>query len=97
MFFNKCQRLHEWKDTTYLYMYALIQVFIMIERFAVVEVVGPGAGTQFCKESGILARCEVAKLSKNTSPPAPGPQTLSCLAAANRILSPGEHFRERYT
>ena len=24
-------------------------------------------------------------------------QTLSCLAAANRILSPGENFRERYT
>ena len=32
----------------YLYMYALIQVFIMVERFAVVEVAGLGAGTQFC-------------------------------------------------
>ena len=50
MFFNQCQRLHEWKDTTYLYkyMYALIQVFIMVERFAVVEVAGLEAGTQFC-------------------------------------------------
>ena len=46
-------------------MYALIQVFIMVERFAVVEVAGLEAGTH---------------------------QTLSCLAAANRILSPGEHF-----
>ena len=48
MFVNLCQRLHEWKDTTYLYMYALIQVFIMVERFAVVEVAGLEAGTQFC-------------------------------------------------
>ena len=47
MFFNQCQRLDEWKDTTYLYMYALIQVFIMVERFAVVDVAGLGAGTQF--------------------------------------------------
>ena len=31
-----------------LYMYALIQVFIMVERFADVEVAGLGAGTQFC-------------------------------------------------
>ena len=48
MFFNQWQRLHEWKDTTYLYMYALIQVFIMGERFAVVEVAGLEAGTLFC-------------------------------------------------
>ena len=47
MFFNQCQGLHEWKDTTYLYIYALIQVFIMVERFADVEVAGLGAGTQF--------------------------------------------------
>ena len=44
MFFNQWKRLHEWKDTVYLYMYALIQV----ERFAVVDVAGLGAGTQFC-------------------------------------------------
>ena len=51
MFFNQCQGLHEWKDTTYmylLYMCAPIQVFIMVERFADVEVAGLGAGTQFC-------------------------------------------------
>ena len=48
MFFTQCQRLHEGKDTTYLNMYALIQVFIMVERFAVVEVAGQEAGTQFC-------------------------------------------------
>ena len=41
---------------------------IMVERFAVVDVAGLGAGTQ----------------------------TLSCLAAASGILSPGEIFRERY-
>ena len=71
-------------------MYALIQVFIMVERFAVVEVAGLEAGTQFCSESGTLDRCEIAKLSTNTCNPPP--QTLSCLAAANGILSPGEHF-----
>ena len=54
------------KDTTYLY--ALIQVFIMVERFAVVEVAGLEAGTQFCLESGTLDHCEIAKLSINTSP-----------------------------
>ena len=31
-------------DTTYLYMYALIQ---MVERLAVVDVAGLGVGTQF--------------------------------------------------
>ena len=72
MLFNQCQRLHEWKDTMYLYMYALIQVFIMVERFAVVEVAGLEAGTQFCSESGTLDRCEIAKLLTNT-PPAPPP------------------------
>ena len=55
----------------YLYMYALIQDFIMVERFAVIEVVGLEAGTQFCSESGTLDRCEIAKLSTNTSPHAP--------------------------
>ena len=44
MFFSQCQWLHEWKDTTYLYMYALIQ---MVERLAVVDIAGLGAGTQF--------------------------------------------------
>ena len=53
----------------YLYMYALIQVFIMVERFAVVEVAGLEAGTHFCYESGTLYHCEIAKLSINTSPP----------------------------
>ena len=48
MFFDQCQRLYEGKDTTYLDTYALIQVFIMVERFAVVEVAGLEAGTQFC-------------------------------------------------
>ena len=55
-------------------MYALIQVFIMVERFAVVEVAGLGAGTQFCLESGTLDCCEIAKLSKTTPAPSP-PQT----------------------
>ena len=74
MFFNQYQRLHEWKDTTYLYMYALIQVFIMVERFAVVDVAGLEAGTLFCWESGTLDHCEIAKLSINTLPPPPPPR-----------------------
>ena len=48
MVFNQYQRLHEWKDTTYLYMYALTSVHsIMVKRFAVVDVAGLVAGTQF--------------------------------------------------
>ena len=35
-------------DTTNLYMYALIQVFIIVERFAVCDVAGLEAGIQFC-------------------------------------------------
>ena len=73
-------------------MYALIQ---MVERLAVVDVAGLGAGTQFWLESGTLDRCEIVKLPQNI-PPAP-PPIQSFLAAANGILSRGENFRERYT
>ena len=50
MFFNKWQRLHEWKDTAYLYMYALSQV----ERFAVVDVEGQGREHSFVRNLGLL-------------------------------------------
>ena len=64
---------------------------IMVERFAIVDVAGLGAGTEFWYESWTLDRCEIVKLSQNI------PQALSYLAAANGILSPGNTFRERYS
>ena len=45
---------------------------IMVERFAIVNVAGLGAGTQFWKESGTLDRCEIAELSPSPNHILPG-------------------------
>ena len=78
-------------DTTYLYMYAMIQVFIMVERFALSKSRGQGRGHSFVKNLGLLTGAKSRNFRKIPHKP------FSCLAAANGILSPGEHFRERYT
>ena len=50
-------------------MYALILVFIMVERFAVVEVAGLGAGTQFVKNLGLLTAAKSRNFRKIPPPP----------------------------
>ena len=73
-FFNQCQRLHEWKDTTYLYMYALIQVFIASWSNVLLLSRGLGRGHSFGKNLGLLTAAKSRNFRKIFSPRAPPPK-----------------------